>query len=413
MLSPYRVLDLTNERGLLCGQILGDLGADVVQVEPPGGSPARSIGPFYGGEAHPDRSLFWWAYNRNKRAVTLDLDSARGRELFLRLVRSADFLIESDEPGRMAARGLGYDDLATANPGLIYVSITPFGQEGPKAHYAATDLTVWAAGGPLALAGDYDRPPVRVSVPQAFLHGCADAAVGALVALFARHATGRGQHVDVSAQHSVTQATFGATLYKPLGLAQGHRVSGGITYGPLTMRWVYPAKDGYVSVSLLFGSAAGPMTHRLMAYICEEGFCDEATRDKDWDGYYELVFSGREPVEEFERVKQVVESFTKTRTKAELLRAALDRGLLIAPIVTVDEVAASEQLAARAYWRDLEHAELGARVRYPGPFVQFSETPIAYRLRPPCVGEHNRDVFVDELGLSRGELAELEAQGMV
>ena len=413
MLSPYRVLDLTNERGLLCGQILGDLGGDVIQLEPPGGSPARGVGPFYGGEAHPDRSLFWWAYNRNKRAVTLDLDCARGRELFLRLARSADFLIESDEPGALAARGLGYDDLAAVNPGLIYVSITPFGQEGPKAHYAATDLTVWAAGGPLALAGDYDRPPVRVSVPQAFLHGSADAAVGALVALFARHATGRGQHVDISVQHSVTQATFGATLYKPLGLEQGHRVSGGIKYGPLTMRWVYPAQDGYVAVSLLFGSAVGPMTHRLMTYICEKGLCDEATRDKDWNGYYELVFSGQEPVEEFERVKQVVESFTRTRTKAELLRAALERGLLIAPIVTVDEVAASEQLAARGYWRDVEHAELGARVRYPGPFVQFSETPIVYRLRPPCVGEHNRDVFAGELGLSDGELSELQAQGAV
>jgi len=413
MLSPYRVLDLTNERGLLCGQILGDLGADVIQIEPPGGSPARAIGPFYGGEPHPDRSLFWWAYSRNKRAITLDVDSRRGRELLLRLVRSAHFLIESDDPECMAARGLGYDDVAAVNPALTYVSITPFGQDGPKADYAATDLIVWAAGGPLALAGDHDRPPVRVSVPQAFLHACADAAVGALVALFASHANGRGQHVDVSAQHSVTQATFGATLYTPLGLEQGQRVSGGIKYGPLTMRWVYPAKDGYVAVSLLFGSAVGPMTHRLMSYICEEGFCDEATRDKDWDAYYELVFSGQEPVEEFERVKQVVESFTKTRTKAELLKVALERGLLIAPIVTIDDVVESEQLAAREYWHELEHTELGARVRYPGPFVQFSESPIAYRLRPPLVGEHNREIYAGELGLSDAELAGLHASGIV
>ncbi len=413
MLSPYRVLDLTNERGLLCGQILGDLGADVLKIEPPGGSPARGIGPFYGDEPHSDRSLFWWAYNRNKRSVTLDVDSDEGREILMRLVRSAHFLIESDNPGCMVERGLGYDDLAAVNPALIYVSITPFGQNGPKAHYADSDLIVWAAGGPLALTGDHDRPPVRLSVPQAFLHAGADAAVAALIALFAYHRSGHGQHIDVSAQHSVTQATFGSSLYTPLGLNEGQRVSSGIKYGPLTMRWVYPAKDGYVAVSLLFGSAIGPMTKRLMAYICEAGGCDEATRDKDWEAYYELVFSGAEPVEEFERVKQVVEDFTKTKTKAELLKAALERGLLIAPIVTVDEVVESEQLAARGYWQELEHAELDARVRYPGPFAKLSESPLAYRRRPPTVGEHNREIYMDELGISDVQLAELQSRGVV
>jgi crotonobetainyl-CoA:carnitine CoA-transferase CaiB-like acyl-CoA transferase len=313
----------------------------------------------------------------------------------------------------MADLGLSYDDLSSVNPGLIYVSITPFGQTGPKAQNAATDLTVWASGGPLALTGDHDRPPVRISVPQAFQHAAADGAVGALVALFARHESGRGQQVDVSAQHSVTQATFGSSMYTPLGLNEGQRVSGGIKYGPLTMRWVYPASDGYVAVSLLFGSAIGPMTHRLMSYICEEGFCDEATRDKDWNAYYELVFSGQEPVEEFERVKSVVESFTRTKTKRELLDAALERGLLIAPIVTLDEVMASEQFAARGYWQELDHDELNGRICYPGPFAKFSESPIEYRRRPPTVGEHNREVYVDELGLSEAVLRDLQAKGIV
>src|SRR5277367_3974678 len=162
MLTPYRVLDLTTERGLLCGQMLGDMGADVIKIEPPGGSAARAIGPFYNDAPHPDRSLYWWAYNRNKRAVTLDIERDAGRELLLRLVERADFFIESDNPGHMARHHLGFDDLAKINPALIYVSITPFGQDGPKASYADSDLIIMAAGGPLILAGDADRPPVRL-----------------------------------------------------------------------------------------------------------------------------------------------------------------------------------------------------------------------------------------------------------
>jgi crotonobetainyl-CoA:carnitine CoA-transferase CaiB-like acyl-CoA transferase len=413
MLSPYRVLDLTDERGLLCGQVLGDLGADAIAVEPPGGSPARRIGPFHEDEPGPERSLYWWAFARNKRGVTLDVTRDEGRALLLRLVEGADVLIESAAPGAMAALGLGYDALAATNPALIYVSISPFGQDGPKANHAASDLTVWAAAGPLALTGDHDRPPVRLSVPQTFLHAGAEAATGALVALLERHRSERGQHVDVSAQQAVNQATFASSLQTPLGFKDSGRVAGGVRYGPLKMRWVYPAKDGYVAVSLLFGSAAGPMTRRLMEYIFEEGGCDEATRDKDWIAYTELVFSGQEPQEEYERVKQVVSDFTATKTKAELLAAALERGLLIAPVTTLGEVTESEQLAARGYWRDIEHPDGGATVRGPGPFAQFSATPLTYRRRAPSVGEHNREVYVDELGLSAGELADLEAKGIV
>ena len=116
MLSPYRVLDLSTERGLLCGQILGDLGADVIKIEPPGGSPARRHGPFSQDQSHPDLSLYWWAYNRNKRSITLDITSSDGQAILRRLVTSAHFLIESDTPGMLAAHGLGYGDLAALNP---------------------------------------------------------------------------------------------------------------------------------------------------------------------------------------------------------------------------------------------------------------------------------------------------------
>src|SRR5580700_10540846 len=168
-LEPYRVLDLSDERGLLCGQLLADLGADVIVVEPPGGSPVRRLAPFYQDRPDPNGSLYWWAYNRNTRAITLDITAAQGRALLLQLIVRVDFLIESAPPGRMDSLGLGYVDLAQTNPGLIYVSISPFGQTGPKADWASSDLIVMAAGGPLALTGDDDRPPLRVSVPQAYL----------------------------------------------------------------------------------------------------------------------------------------------------------------------------------------------------------------------------------------------------
>lgn len=413
LLAPYRVLDLTNERGLLCGQIFGDLGADVLKIEPPGGSDARRIGPFYKDEPNPNRSLFWWAYNRNKRGITLDYASDEGRSLLLRLAERADFVIESDNPGRMAQLGLGYDDVARVNPALVYVSITPFGQDGPKAGYADTDLVVLAASGFLALTGDDDRPPVRVSVPQAYLHASAEAAAAALIANHERQRSGQGQHVDVSAQQSVNMASFGSGLVAALGLPANRRLSGGYKYGDYLLKQVYAAKDGHVAITFLFGNAMGPFTRRLVEWMHEEGFCDEETRDIDWIGYGEMLMHGDVPRDKFEQVKSMLDAFTRTKTKAELFEGALSRSLLVAPVATMDEVVEFEQLASRDYWRDVEHPESGGAFRYPGPFAKLSETPIEYRRRAPLIGEHNDEVYRDELGLSRVELANLRTQGVI
>ena len=412
LLGPYRVLDLTNERGLLCGQILGDLGADVVKVEPPGGSAARGIGPFYEDRPHPDRSLSWWGFNRNKRGITLDLERAEGGAILRRLVERADVLIESEMPGTLARGGLGYDDLAKLNPRLIYVSITPFGQTGPKATWADADVVILAAGGPLSVTGDDDRPPVRVTVPQAYSHAAAEAAGAALIALHERHRSGLGQHVDVSAQQAVAMATQSNILSAAVGFPELTRVSGGARAGAWTFRFVYPAKDGFVSITFVFGSSIGRFTRRLMEWIHDEGFCDAATRDKDWIGYMMLLMTGAEPIEELERVKGVVAAFTATKTKAELLRAASERDVLIAPVTRIDEVVASDQLAARGYWRDVEHPELGRAFRYPGPFVRCASRPIEYRRRAPTVGEHNREIYAD-LGIDDAELARLREHGIV
>jgi crotonobetainyl-CoA:carnitine CoA-transferase CaiB-like acyl-CoA transferase len=412
VLSPYRVLDLTTERGLLCGQILGDLGADVIKIEPPGGSPARRLGPFYQDVPDANRSLYWWAYNRNKRSITLNLDTSEGKALLRRLVAGAHFFIESDNPGALAEKGLGYTDLEALNPGLVYLSISAFGQDGPKASYVDSDLVILAAGGPLVLTGDDDRPPVRLSVPQAYLHACAEAAVAALIANHERQRSGRGQHVDVSAQQAVAQATQAMILAAPLGEAEIQRMAGGVKIGPLNIRLVWPAKDGYVAITFLFGTAFAHFTKRLMDWVYEEGVCDEATRDTNWLTFGAQLFTG-EGLQEYERLKGVLEDFTKTKTKAELLQGALDRGLIMAPIAKIDEVVNSPQLAARHYWCELEHPELDQKFRYPGPFVKFSETPLSYRRRPPLIGEHNREVYVEELGMSEDELAALQKKGVI
>ena len=390
MLSPYRVLDLANERGLLCGQILADLGADVIAIEPPGGNPARRLGPFAGDRPDPERSLYWWAYSRDTRSVMLDIASDEGRADLLRLVETADFLVESERPGRMAALGLGYEHLAAVNPELVYVSISAFGQDGPKAGYADSDLIVSAAAGRLAMTRDEDCAPLRISAPQAFLHAGAEAAGAALIAHRERRRSGRGQHVDVSAQQAGIQAARSTMLAAAVGDEETlQRIREGGDRRPPSALGTGLARDGHVSVTFGFGNSLGPFARRLMEWVHEEGFCDEATRDKDWIGYPALLRSGEEPAEEHERVRRVIADFVRTKTKAELLETAFQRRLLIAPMMTTEDVAGSDQLAARDYWRELDHPQLDRSIRYPGPFVKFGETPIQYRTRAPAIGEHN------------------------
>ena len=406
MLSPYRVLDLTNEHGLLCGQMLADLGADVIAVEPPGGNSARKLGPFAGGEPGPERSLYWWAYARNKRSVTLDIATEDGRDRLLQLAKGAHFLIESERPGRMAGLGLGYEDVAKVNPALVYVSISAFGQTGPKAGYAASDLIVNAAGG--LDIGDSDRAPLRFSVPQAYLHASAEAAGAALIAHHGRVRSGMGQHVDVSALQALFQAGQSSVLSAAIGEEEPKRVTGGVSLGGLPIPLVWRAKDGHISLLFLFG-AIGPFSRRLMEWLHDEGSCDEATRDKDWIGYTDLLRSGEEPIEEYMRVLGVIRDFVSKKTKAELMEAALSRRLLIAPMATIDELAANEQFAARDFWRDIQQS--GRAVRHPGPFVKFSETPIEYQRSAPSIGEHNPEVLRTNGGRTPDEERRSDAPG--
>jgi crotonobetainyl-CoA:carnitine CoA-transferase CaiB-like acyl-CoA transferase len=410
LLSPYRVLDLTDECGILGGKILADLGADVIQIEPPGGSSARQVGPFYHDEPHPERSLFWWSYAANKRSITLNLISSDGRALLRRMVPSAHFLIESFPPGHMERLGLGYDALAAINPALIVVSVTPFGQDGPYARYHASDLNGMGMAGFMYLTGDPDRPPARVGVPHFYLHGAAAGATGAMIAHTQRVLIGRGQHVDVSCQEAVARTLASApqlfAIEKTVIRRQGsYRQTGDTTF----MRITWPCKDGFVNFQLSGGAGAGRSVNNLIQWMEEEGRGDPFLTGLDWTtlGY------GIITKELLDRVVPPVERFLMSHTKAELFEGAVKRRILLFPVATTGDIMRNAQLQARGYFRQVPHPDLATTITYPGPFVQASATPIELRRLAPKVGEHNAEIYLNELGLTRKELVQLREAGAI
>jgi crotonobetainyl-CoA:carnitine CoA-transferase CaiB-like acyl-CoA transferase len=410
LLSPYRVLDLTDEHGILCGKILADLGADVIQIEPPGGSSARRLGPFYEDEAHPERSLFWWSYAANKRSITLNLASRDGRALLQRLVQSAHFLIESFPLGHLEHLGLGYAALTAINPALIVVSVTPFGQDGPYAHYRASDLNGMGMAGFMYVTGDPDRPPTRVGVPHFYLHGAAAGATGAMIAHAQRVYTGQGQHVDVSCQEAVARTLASApqlfAIEHTVIRRQGsYRQTGDSTF----MRITWPCKDGYVNFQLSGGAGAGRSVNNLIQWMEEEGLGAPVLTGLDWTtlGY------GMITKELLERVVPPVERFLMSHTKAELFEEAVKRRILLFPVATTRDIMQNTQLQARGYFRQVFHPDLSTTITYPGPFVRASATPLELRRLAPKIGEHNAEIYHGDLGLTREELVRLREAGAI
>jgi crotonobetainyl-CoA:carnitine CoA-transferase CaiB-like acyl-CoA transferase len=389
-LDGLRVLDCTDERGLLAGRLLADLGADVVQVEPPGGSPARRVLPRSG-----EASLYWDTYAANKRGIVCDLDTEEGRADFHRLVAAADFLFESSAPGSFHPA-----ELRRINPRLVHVSITPFGSDGPKANWATTDLTVWASGGPLAYNRDEVGPPLRISVPQAYLHAAADAAGGALIAHFARRQTGAGQHVDVAAQASLGLATLAAALTAVTGDDEPDWIpnpGGGVTIdqsgsGSRTRRSKWPVKDGFVELHLAMGPAVGAFTNNFFAWLRDEDACPDPTVAAwDWRELPALIQKGSVGAADLEQARAAVGSFLETKTKQEVTEAALARKLLSVEIADVGDLVTSAHLADRGFF-----VELGGdgrpRRTMPGPVAQSSSGGFVFRRPAPLLGEHDEEV---------------------
>ena len=247
MLAPYRVLDLTDGRAELATFVLAGLGADVIKVEPPGGSPSRREAPLADGEPDGLASLRFHAYNRGKRSVVLDVDDA-GRPGATSCASSRPRTSSSRTPGpaRWTRAGSVSRRCATSRPDLVYVAISPFGQTGPYADHAATDLTLAAMGGAMALNGDPDRRPLRVTVPQTWHHAAAESAVGALVAHQCRLLTGEAQFVDVSVQAAVFWTGLQAMIAHAIDGKDMERNGTVLQLSTLVTPLVYPCADGEV-----------------------------------------------------------------------------------------------------------------------------------------------------------------------
>lgn len=405
-LSPYRALDLANEKGYFCGKILADLGADVIKVEPPEGDPGRNVGPFYHDITDKEKSLYFFAYNTSKRSITLNIETRDGQEIFKRLVKTADFVIESFAPGYMDKLGLGYSVLNGINPRIIMVSITPFGQTGPYKNWKASDIVAIAMGGLSHITGSPDRPPARVSVDQAYVIAGAQAAMGAMIAHYYREATSRGQHVDTSIQESVVLSALTIPQAWDLERFIWPRAGAFLPRSGKQVRHLWPCKDGYIAWRL-FGGGLGVKTRALVEWMDSEGQADELT-EVNWEDMNYLTVTS----EEFDHWQSLFGKFFKTHSKAELCREALARGIVLFPASTPKDLLEDPQLEARDYWIEVEHPELSSTIIYPGVLYKSSEIPWEIR-RAPLIGEHNKEVYEEELGFSKEALTILKHGGVI
>lgn len=377
MLESLRVLDLCDHRGVFAGYLLAHLGADVLAVEPPGGSSTRFVPPFAGtSDVGTSGSLWWWAYGRGKRSCMLDVNVAKDRAHILALAGDADVVLESFAPGHLEALGLDAATLMQLNPTLVVASITPFGSTGPKASWPATDLTVWAASGTHSLAGDEDRAPVRISVPQAFLHAGADAAGAVLIALYERQRSGRGQLIDISAQQSSQQAALSTMLAVPNRGTPIRRMAGGLqAHTPIRLTW--PCIDGFVAITLLFGSAFREPNKRLFRWMHANGGIGAVDAEVDWSTYMYEVFIGQRDPSEYLRLCGEIEAFTSVRTQAWLVEEGIAAGAYIAPTNTIPELLAESHFHDRGFWDTVARPDGDGSLLHPGAVAKLSVTPLA------------------------------------
>lgn len=400
-LAGLRVLDLANERGVYATKVLADLGADVIRIEHPKGGGIRDFPPFYHGERDANKSLYFWHYNTNKRSLTLDVTTPRGREALLMLLETADVLVESFDPGYMASLGLGYADLSARRPELIYASITPFGQDGPYAHNPANDIVLCALGGMMNVNGDPDMPPLAAFGEQSYHVASNYAAASILAANQYRRRAGKGQHIDVSTEACV------AGFIEHVGYFYWYNNMIAVRQGSLHWSLAFAivrCKDGYSMVSI----AHNWEDH--MAWMLGDGFGQELAgqpaRPSQVPDYATRKANA-------ERRLAVVQQWAATKTVDDFAREGQERRLPFGKVLNVDEVFTNPQLRARGFFIEVEHPELGEAITYPGaPFIMHG-SPFAIRRRPPLLGEHNHEVLAGEIGMSEEELADLEQADVI
>ncbi len=412
LLEGCRVLDFSNELGFLCGKILGDMGADVIKVEKPGGDEARNLGSFYKDEPDPEKNLYWFSYNHNKRGITLDITQETGQDIVRKLIKDTDIMIETFPPGYLKKLGLDYKSLSKINPTLIMTSITPFGQTGPYKDYKGSDLILTAMSGFMSVLGDSDKPPVRPTLPQSYMWIGMHAAEGTLLAYYHRGMTGEGQQVDVSGQAGVTwAASIAPSFYdynKEVPRRSGCFLTGRSITGAI-MRAVYPCKDGFVTY-IIYGGPAGIRTNqKLTEWMDSKGMCPDFIKNKDW-AKFDIATVTQEEIDQLEKVYS---EFFQTLTKDEFFQGCLDKDMLGYPVMTAKEIMADEQLKARDMWKEVEHDDLGGvKITYPQFFTVFNTLACGFWRRAPLIGEHNEEVY-GEIGLTKNDLLRLKKANII
>lgn len=386
-LSGARVVDMADEKGELCGRLLAHLGAAVVRVEPPAGAASRRLPPFA-----PDgtTSLYFAVRNADKRGVTLDIEQPAGRELLHRLLDGADILIETHAPGRLAALELDPAQLVERYPRLIVTSITDFGQTGPYRDYAATDMVGFAMGGMMYRAGAAERPPVVAPGALAYDAAGITAGFAIVMAFYQRLRSGRGQHLDVSVMESVANlADWSLPSFSQAGGFQ-RRAGAGLVYP------IYPCADGHVRMVIL----SKREWRAVRAWLGEP----DVVKDEVWEQFIFRLMN-RDVLDPL-----IIEHF-RDGTKMALAREAQSLGIAVTPILTPAEVLGCEHMAARGTFVKAQVDGLEGLV--PSGMFETNGQRHGVQRRAPTLGEHNADVYADELGVGRDELATLRAEGAV
>lgn len=409
-LCAYRVVELPGAPTQPFGKTFADLGADVIKVEPPGGDPSRTLPPVAHARTDSGVSLFWAAYGLGKRSVTADLDTGDGRDLVRRLAATADVVVESYPPGILDALGLGYDGLREANPRLIMTSITPFGQTGPYAGWHGSDLVHFAMGGYLNMTGPGDGPPIKPSAPyQSWLHASGQAVAATLLALRQRRRTGRGAHVDQAMRDTglfmLTHTYQFWDLHRINLRRQGSQRDMG---GAVRLGTVWRCKDGFVVWVFQTGHVGGPRVRAVVDWMAEHGMAPPLLTEQNWEEVNMLTT----PRETVTAMGDAFAAFLATKTKAELFEWSLARGVMLAPMQTLQDLAADRQLDARDAWRAANVLD-GRSARVPGPPVRLSAAGWEPHRDLAAAGAHNQSIYGDELGMSAQQLTALSVAGVI
>tara|TARA_B110000116_G_scaffold257911_1_gene258526 strand:- start:23 stop:1219 length:1197 start_codon:yes stop_codon:yes gene_type:complete len=394
LLDGFRVLDMgSGISAPWCAKILTDYGAEVIKVETPGsGDLARRMGPFAGDDPNPEKSLTFLYLNTNKKSVTLDPSSVSGRKLLHRLVADADVLVENYPPSVSKELGLDYASLSAVNPGLVVTSIAPFGQTGPYHDYQATDIVTYALSGLMYHSGDSDQPPLRNVLDQSFYVAGANGAAATQIALFARLSSGEGQHVDVSAAECL-----GAHLVQPLpyynymGAVKGRRPVRGAGFEELM-----PARDGYVAPSVQ-GSRPWEVIANLIGLeeLLDEKFSTGAGRVAHGEELKELLTKG---LAQWDRMP--------------LFLASGEARLVFGMAQDAGDLVNCPHLEARDFFVEVDHPVVG-QAKYPGMAVRLPGEPLTASQPAPLLGQHNSEIFVQELGYSTEDLVSLRQLGVI